>query len=123
MQFLILELCCSLCHFKKMHKGHKLLEICDEESLRKENITILENDKEIEKDIKQMNNIKENIENEITKINKTYDKVLKEVTECFKKKHEKLIKEENELVENLQSEVTKIKEKLEFFFKSGKSNN
>ena len=62
-----------------------------------------------------MNNIKENIENEITKINNTYDKVLKEVTECFKKKHEKLIKEENELVENLQSEVTKIKEKLEFF--------
>ena len=62
-----------------------------------------------------MNNIKDNIENEITNINNTYDKVYKEVTECFIKKHEKLIKEENELVEKLQNEVTKIKEKLEIY--------
>ena len=80
-----------------MHKGHKLLEISDEESLEKENITIEESDKEIEEDIKKMNNIKEKIENEITNINNTYEKVYKEVTESFIKKHEKLIKEENEL--------------------------
>ena len=91
------------------------MEICNEESLKKENITIEENSKEIEEDIKKMNNIKGNIENEITNINNTYDKVYKEVTECFIKRHEKLIKEENELVEKLQNEVTKIKEKLEIY--------
>jgi len=96
-----------------MHQGHKLLEIYNEESLRKENITIEENSKEIEKDINKMNNIKEKIENEITNINNTYDKIYTEITQSFIKKHEKLIKEENELVEKLQNEVTKIKENLE----------
>ena len=60
-----------------------------------------------------MNKIKDNIEIEIININNTYDKVYKEITECFIKKHEKLIKEENKLVENLQNAVTKIKENLE----------
>ena len=63
--FLILELCCALCHFNKLHQGHKLLDIFNEESLKKENITIEENSKEIEEDIKKMNTIKEKIENEI----------------------------------------------------------
>ena len=89
------------------------MEICNEESLKKENITIEENSKEIEEDIKKMNKIKDNIENEITNINNTYDEVYKEITEYFIKKHEKLIKEENELVENLQNAITKIKENLE----------
>ena len=91
------------------------MEICNEESLKKENITIEENDKEIEEDINKMNKIKDNIENEITNINNTYDKVYKEITEFFIKRHEKLIKEENELVENLQNEATNIKEKLEIY--------
>ena len=66
------------------------MDIYNEESLKKENITIEENDKAIEEDIKKMNKIKDNIENEITNINNTYDKVYKEVTECFIKRHEKL---------------------------------
>ena len=45
------------------------MEICNEVSLKKENITIEVNYKEIEEDINKMNNIKKNIENEITKIN------------------------------------------------------
>ena len=45
------------------------MEICDEESLEKENITIEGDSKEIEEDIKKINKIKENIENEITNIN------------------------------------------------------
>ena len=112
---MILELCCAICHFNELHQGHKLLDIYNEESLKKENITIEENSKKIEEDIKKMNKIKDNIEIEITNINNTYDKVYKEVTECFIKRHEKLIKEENELVEYLQNEVTKIKEKLEIY--------
>ena len=62
-------LCCAICHLKELHQGHKLLEICDEESLKKENIIIEDYSKEIEEDIKKINKIKENIENEITNIN------------------------------------------------------
>lgn len=54
---MILELCCAICHFNELHQGHKLLDIYNEESLKKENITIEENSKEIEEDIKKMNKI------------------------------------------------------------------
>ena len=42
-----------------------------------------------------------------------YEKVEKEITECFKRRHEELIKKEKEMKDNLQNEVTKTKEKLE----------
>ena len=38
--FIIIELCCTLCHFENNHSGHKLLKISNEESLKNENITI-----------------------------------------------------------------------------------
>ena len=66
------------------------MEIFNEESVIKENITIVGKSEEIEKDIKNMNNIKENIENEIVNINNTYDKVYKEITEGCIRKHEQL---------------------------------
>jgi len=113
--FLFLELCCAFCHFKELHQGHRLLEIFNEESVKKENITIEGKYEEIEKDIIKMKNIKEKIENEIIYINNSYDKIYKEVTEGFIRIHEKLIKRESELIQNLQNEVTKIKEKLEIF--------
>jgi hypothetical protein len=31
---------CAICDFKNLHKGHKLINIEDEESLRKENINL-----------------------------------------------------------------------------------
>ena len=37
---IFIELCCSICYFKNYHNGHKMIEINDEESLKKENITI-----------------------------------------------------------------------------------
>ena len=94
---------------------NQCIEIFNEESVIKENITIEGKSEEIEKDIKKMNNIKENIENEIININNTYDKVYKEITEGCIRKHEQLFKKENELIQSLQNEVTKIKEKLEIF--------
>jgi len=42
-----------------------------------------------------------------------YEKIEKEVTEYFKRKHEELIKKEKDIKDNLQIEVTKTKEKLE----------
>jgi len=51
----------------------------------------------------------------VIEIDKLYEKVEKEITEYFKRKHEELIQKEKEIKDNLQIEVTKTKEKLEEF--------
>ena len=61
-----------------MHPQHKLLAIEDEESLRKENITIDTTTKEFEVDIEKLNNLKNLIENEMKEIDKRYEKIDKE---------------------------------------------
>ena len=33
-------MCCPLCFYKNMHEDHKILEITDEDTLKKENISI-----------------------------------------------------------------------------------
>ena len=58
-------------------------------------------------------NLKYKIENEIKEIDKLYEKVEKEITEYYKRKHEELIKNEGDIKDNLQNEVTKAKEKLQ----------
>ena len=60
----------------------------------------------------KINNLKNKIEDEISKIKNIYDNVFKGIKESYEKKHEKFIIEENNLKENLQNEVTKTKEKL-----------
>ena len=60
-----------------------------------------------------MNNLKNTIEKEISKVDNLYEKVNKETTMSYELKHEKLLKEEKDLKEKLQNEVTKVKEKLE----------
>ena len=95
------------------YTGHKLLLIDDEESLKKENISIESYSKEFNTNIEKTISLKEKIQKEITEIDKLYDKVNKEVTDSFLEKHEKLTIEENNLKEKLQNEVTKVKEKLE----------
>ena len=64
--YLFIELCCLYCFYKNIHKGHKILEICDEESLKKENITIESSSKELNEIIIKVNNLKNLIEKEIT---------------------------------------------------------
>ena len=59
--------------------------------------------------------LKSSIEKEIDEINNLYDKINKEITESFERRHENLIRKENELKEELQNKVTQIKEKLENF--------
>ena len=112
----IKELCCSHCHFKKMHQEHTLLELSDEEGLKKENISLESDEKEFNEYLNKTESLKSSIENEIKEIDKQYDKVLNEIGQSFKAKHEKLIKEENELKDKLQLEVTKAKENLEKFW-------
>ena len=112
---MIIELCCALCCFKNLHTGHKVIEITDDESLKKENITIDESKGDFDKAFEKVNSLKDSIENEIDKINKLYDKIYSEVTKSFEIKHEKLIKQENEIKEELQNKVTQTKEKWENF--------
>ena len=96
-----------------IHDGHKVLRIDDEESLKKENITIENSSQEFGTKIEKLNNLKNLIEKEMTEIDKTYDKVDKETTKYFEMKRDKLNKEEENLKEKLKIEVTKIKEKFE----------
>ena len=81
--------------------------------MKKENITIENSNKEFEANIQKLNNLKKLIENEMTEIDKTYDKVDKETTKSYEIKREKLKQEENELKEKLKTEVTKIKEQFD----------
>ena len=105
-----IELCCPQCYYLNIHSGHKVLQIVDEELIKKEDITLDSSLKGFNEDIKKIISLREKIENEINKIDKLYDKVMNEVTKSFEIKHEKLIKEENDLKEKLQIEVTKVKE-------------
>ena len=92
-----------------------MLEINDEESLKKENITIDASKKEFNDIFQKAISLKEKIEKEIQEINLLYEKVNKQVTNSFELKHEKLVKEKNSIKEKLDNEVTKIKEGLENF--------
>ena len=96
-----------------IHDGHKVLRIDDEESLKKENITIEKSSQEFGSKIEKLNNLKNLIEKEMAEIDKTYDKVDKETTKFYEMKRDKLNKEEENLKEKLKIEVTKIKEKFE----------
>ena len=87
-----------------------MIEINDEESLKKENITIELFTKEL---IQKPINLKNKIEKEIDEINNSYNDVKSQINKKFKEEHEKLIKEENNLIEKLQNEVTKTKDNLE----------
>ena len=100
---------------KNLHKNHKIIEVSDEEALKKENISLENSTKNFNDLLKKIISIKEKIEEEITKINNLFEKVNDDLTKSYKLKHEKLNKEENEIREKLQNEVTKTKEKLEIF--------
>ena len=69
---LFIELCCAYCLYKNLHQNHKILEISDIESLKKENITIESSSKEFNEIINQTTNLKNKIEQEIDKINNYY---------------------------------------------------
>ena len=110
---IIIELCCCLCHFRKMHEGHKLCEINDQESLKKENITLNASSNDFNNILSKLNNLKDKIKKEIIKIDEAFDKVFDKVGKSYEKKIEILRNEEKSMKEKLQNEVTKIKEKME----------
>ena len=109
------ELCCSNCIYKNMHCNHKILEIEDENGLKKENITIESCKKEFDGLGQKMDELKNKIKKEVEEIDKLYENTNNEITKSYKIKHEKLAKEEDDLKTILQTEVTKVKEKLEIY--------
>ena len=104
---------CPLCDFKNIHKGHKIISIEDEESLKKENINLDSAINECNEYTEKIKKLREKIESEIEIINNEYDNIDKEITKFYEEKYQKLKNEENNLKEKLQNEVTKAKEKLE----------
>ena len=94
-----------------------MIEINDEESLKKENITIELFTKEF---IQKPINLKNKIAKEINKINNSYNITKNKINKKFKEEHEKLIIEENNLIEKLQNEVIKTKDNLKKYL--SKSN-
>ena len=51
-----IELCCSHCLYENQHSNHKVLKIDDEESLKKENITIENSNKKFDENIQKLTN-------------------------------------------------------------------
>ena len=96
-----------------LHNGHKVISINDEETLKKENLSINNYIKDYDIHEQKVEKLKNKIENEIKAINISYEKVNKEVSKSFKLKHEQLIKKEKDMKDKLQTEVTKIKSQLE----------
>ena len=60
----------------------------------------------------KVTNLKDIIEKEIKEIDNLYEKVEKQISEYFKIKHEELIKNESFIKDNLQNEIAETKGKL-----------
>ena len=106
---------CTQCYFLNKHAFHKILLLEDEESLRKQNISLDSTLKDYDENYEKIIKLKEKIEQEITKVNNSYDETFSNLSKSFEEKHENLFIEENNLKADLHNEVTKYKEKLENF--------
>ena len=104
--------------FQETHTNHKIIEIIDDETVKKDNFIIESSKDEFILLLEKTMSLNNSIEKEINEINILYDKTNEEITKSFERRHENLIKKENELKEELQNRVTQIKEKLENFYRN-----
>ena len=109
----IIELCCLICKNKNKHEGHKIANIYDEESLKKENISLENSCKEFDEKKNKFEELKNKIENEMIKLDNLYEKIFDETTKEYELKCKELKEEESDLKDELKNKVTKIKENLE----------
>ena len=86
-----IELCCSFCFFRNLHSNHKIIAICDEETLKKENLTLDYTNNAFNKMHEKVLKLNETIEKEIIEIDKLYNSVNNEITKCYQKMHERII--------------------------------
>ena len=111
--YLFIVLCCAYCLYKNLHPNHKILEISDVDSIKKENISLENSTEDLTNIVEKIKLLKDKIEKEINNINILYEKAIEDLTKDFKEKIENLKKAEKEIKEKLENEVTKVKEKLE----------
>lgn len=78
-----------MCICKNIHSGHKIIDIADEESLKKENISIKDSNKDLDENKNKLEELKNKIENEMIEIDKRYEKVDNEVTKSYEIKLKK----------------------------------
>lgn len=64
---------------------------------------------------KKIKDIKQNIELEIEKLNNSYDKIMIDITETYKRRHTLLDEEEHKVKLSLDKKVTEIKSELEIY--------
>ena len=110
-----IEACCSFCHYKNQQLDHNIIEISDEETIKKENFNLESYVNDFNEYFNRTNSLKQEIEKEMERINKIYDEANNEITKIYKNKYEKLKKEEEDLRKKIEMEVTKIKENLEIY--------
>ena len=110
-----------MCVFNHQHDGHKVIEIKNIDSLKKENIKLEDELELLNKHTKEIEKLKNNIEAEIKKINDLYEKAMENLENSYQKKIEIILKEKEEHIEKINNEVTKVKESLENFL-SGINN-
>lgn len=100
-----------------MHKKYKVLEIFDEESLKKEEIDFDSYIKNFNYDLERVGGLKEKIEKEIMKINNLYEKINDEIKKVFEEKfsilNDTYNKRREELTKSYEEECKKIKEEYE----------
>ena len=81
-----------MCYFGNFHNEHKLIDIDNEEILKKEKISIDKSFKDLEENKIKIEKFKCKIQNEMIKIENSYEKINKDVTKTFEAKHEILNK-------------------------------
>ena len=112
--FIKIVLLCSLCYFNNIHnEEHHVIDISDKESLEENDISYNKSLSEFDEIFKQVNDLKENLEEEIEKINKSRDVTMEQIKNIYEEKHLRLNEEESKLKSELDLKVTEIKDDLE----------
>ena len=112
--FIKIALLCSLCYFNLEHDGeHLVIDINNKESLEENNISYKESYSEFEKEFENTKNLKQIIEEEIVKINKSRDSTLQKLKNIYEERYKRLKEEELKLKSELDLKVTQIKDDLE----------
>ena len=110
----LIALLCSLCYFNYKHnEEHLIIDISDKESFEENNISYKETLSEFEKRFQKAKNLKQNLEEEIEKINKSRDATIEKIKNNYKERYLRLKEEEANLEAELDLKVTEIKDELE----------
>ena len=74
-----------MCQNKNLHAGHTLVDLSDEDTLKKENLSIEGEIKDYNDMSQRIVGLKNKIENEIIKLDQLFDKTLDDLKKSYKK--------------------------------------